>query len=83
MHPTLARYIGVYKASSTSPVSRKEQSSDESGDDDHKERQPSKEYSNESPVDSVATYKASNISSACQLVGLCKQSCHKILSQST
>ena len=50
MQPTLARFIGIPKASGTSIVCRKELSSDESDDDD--EKQQSEEDCSESSVDS-------------------------------
>ena len=49
MQPTLSRFIGIPKASSTSTAWRKELSSDESGDDDD-EKQQSEEDCSESFV---------------------------------
>ena len=48
MQPTLARFIGIPKASSTSTVCRKELSSDESDDND--EKQQSEEDCSESSI---------------------------------
>ena len=67
----MARFIGIYKAFSTSTVCRKERKSNKSSDDDYEEKQQSKaEGCSESSVSNVYQYKTSNTSSACQLVCL-------------